>query len=82
VILACFDPHADGDGYGPTPNPELIYFAVGDIEATYGACKKPGPPCTGLLPNRQSTTADPPIEGYGPNLPTEPIALKLSGLEA
>ncbi len=42
TILACFDPHADGDGYHPTPNPELIYFAVDDIAATYEACKQTG----------------------------------------
>lgn len=42
VILACFDPKADGDGYDPTPNAEWIYFAVDDIEATYAACKTAG----------------------------------------
>ena len=31
VILACFDPRADGDAYDSTPNPEWIYFAVDDI---------------------------------------------------
>jgi catechol 2,3-dioxygenase-like lactoylglutathione lyase family enzyme len=42
TILACFDPRADGDGYDPTPNPELIYFAVDDLAATYEACKQAG----------------------------------------
>ncbi len=42
VILACFDPRADGDDYDARPNPEQIYFSVDDIEATYAACQKAG----------------------------------------
>lgn len=42
VILACFDPRADGDGYDPQPNPEWLYFAVDDLEATYEACREAG----------------------------------------
>ncbi len=42
VILACFDPRADGDGYDPRPNPESVYLAVSDLEATYQACKSAG----------------------------------------
>ncbi|HEX9732578.1 MAG TPA: VOC family protein [Thermoanaerobaculia bacterium] len=42
VILACFDPRADGDGYQPRPNPEWLYFAVDDLEATYAACRDAG----------------------------------------
>lgn len=42
IILACFDPRADGDGYDPTPNPEWIYFAVNDLEATFAACREAG----------------------------------------
>lgn len=42
VILACFDPKADGDGYEPAPNPEWIYFAVPDVEKTYEACEAQG----------------------------------------
>jgi len=42
VILACFDPRADGDGYDAVPNPEQIYFAVDDLEATYESCLKAG----------------------------------------
>lgn len=42
VILACFDPKADGDGYEAVPNPEWIYFAVDDLEATFAACQKAG----------------------------------------
>ncbi len=42
TILACFDPKADGDGYEPKPNPEWLYFAVDDIQATFEACRKAG----------------------------------------
>ena len=35
TILACFDPKADGDGFDPTANPDHVYLAVGDLEATY-----------------------------------------------
>ena len=42
VILACFDPRADGDPYEPTPNPEWLYFAVDDLEAVFAACKRAG----------------------------------------
>jgi len=42
TILACFDPRADGDAYDSKPNPEWIYFAVDDIEATYEACRRAG----------------------------------------
>jgi catechol 2,3-dioxygenase-like lactoylglutathione lyase family enzyme len=42
TILACFDPKADGDEYEPRPLPELIYFAVDDLEATYEACRSAG----------------------------------------
>ena len=42
TILACFDPQADGDGYAPKPNPEWLYFAVDDLDATYAACRVAG----------------------------------------
>ena len=42
AILACFDPQADGDSYDAEPNPEWLYFAVDDIEATYAACRQAG----------------------------------------
>ena len=42
TILACFDANADGDGYDGKPNPEWLYFAVDDIEATHKACKTAG----------------------------------------
>ena len=32
VILACFDPQADGDSWEARPNPDHIYFAVDDLE--------------------------------------------------
>ena len=42
VILACFDPSADGDGYDPEPLSEWIYFAVDRLEVTYEACRFAG----------------------------------------
>lgn len=42
VILACFDPRADGDGYEAKPNPEPLYLAVSDLAATYEACRRAG----------------------------------------
>ncbi len=42
VILACFDPRADGDGYAATPLPEWLYFAVDDLEAAYASCREAG----------------------------------------
>jgi catechol 2,3-dioxygenase-like lactoylglutathione lyase family enzyme len=35
VILAVFDPRADGDPWDATPNPDHIYLAVSDLEACY-----------------------------------------------
>ena len=32
VILACFDPRADGDPWDATPNPDHLYFSVDDLE--------------------------------------------------
>jgi predicted enzyme related to lactoylglutathione lyase len=34
VILACFDPRADGDPWDATPNPDHVYFSVTDLEDT------------------------------------------------
>jgi catechol 2,3-dioxygenase-like lactoylglutathione lyase family enzyme len=42
TILACFDPQADGDGYAATPNPEALYLAVSNLEATHEACRQAG----------------------------------------
>jgi predicted enzyme related to lactoylglutathione lyase len=36
VILACFDPRADGDAWDAQPNPDHIYFAVDDLEEYFG----------------------------------------------
>jgi predicted enzyme related to lactoylglutathione lyase len=45
TILACYDPAADGDavggGWHPHPNQNL-YFAVPDLEATFGRAKEAG----------------------------------------
>lgn len=56
VILACFDPQADGDGYAAQPNPEPLYLAVSDLPATHAACRAAGavfatgsPPAVGPL---------------------------------
>ena len=32
VILACFDPRADGDSWDARPNPDHIYFSADDLE--------------------------------------------------
>jgi predicted enzyme related to lactoylglutathione lyase len=34
VIIACFDPRADGDPWDAKPNPDHVYFAVPDLEGT------------------------------------------------
>jgi predicted enzyme related to lactoylglutathione lyase len=35
VILACFDPRADGDPWDAAPNPDHIYFSVDDLEESF-----------------------------------------------
>lgn len=35
VILACFDPQADGDHWVAQPNPDHIYFAVDNLERSF-----------------------------------------------
>lgn len=42
VILACYDPRADGDERDATPNPEPLYLAVGDLEATFHRARDAG----------------------------------------
>ncbi len=42
TILACFDPVADQDGRPASPNPEDLYLAVADLEASYAACQRAG----------------------------------------
>ena len=44
TILACFDPHADGDDFDARPNPDYVYFAVDDLEAVFARAKLAG--CT------------------------------------
>lgn len=42
LVLACFDPQADGDGYDAVPNPEPVYFAVDDLESVYARARDAG----------------------------------------
>lgn len=42
TILACYDPQADGDERVAKPLPEPIYFAVDDLESTYGRAETAG----------------------------------------
>ena len=42
LVLACFDPLADGDGYDAVPLSEPIYFAVDDLKSAYGRAKDAG----------------------------------------
>ena len=42
VILAVFDPRADGDDFDARPNPDHLYFAVPDLEACYGRAERLG----------------------------------------
>jgi uncharacterized glyoxalase superfamily protein PhnB len=39
VILACFDPRADGDDFEAKPNPGHVYFAVDDLDVYFGRVK-------------------------------------------
>ena len=40
VVLACFDPRADGDAWDAAPNPEHVYFAVPDLEGSFARVSK------------------------------------------
>jgi len=42
VILALYDPNADGDTQNPRPNFEHVYFAVADLDATYQRAERIG----------------------------------------
>jgi catechol 2,3-dioxygenase-like lactoylglutathione lyase family enzyme len=42
VILAVFDPRADGDTFDLRPNPDHIYFAVADLEAAHARAQALG----------------------------------------
>lgn len=46
VILACFDPRADGDPWDASPNPDHVYFAAADLEGVHGRAREAG--CTSL----------------------------------
>ena len=35
VILACFDPRADGDAWEAKPNPDHLYFLTDELEEYY-----------------------------------------------
>lgn len=42
TILACYEPHADGDPQEVWPNPEEIYFAVPDLDETFRGAQVAG----------------------------------------
>lgn len=42
TILACFDPRADGDPWDAQPNPDHVYFAVSDLDATWERARRAG----------------------------------------
>lgn len=42
VVVACFDPVADGDGYDAVPLSEPIYFAVDDLDSTFVRVRNAG----------------------------------------
>jgi len=42
VILACFNPRADGDNWDARPLPDHIYFATGELAAVFVRAQKLG----------------------------------------
>ena len=42
VILAIYDPRADGDDRTPRPNFDHVYFAVDDLDAVFARAQKVG----------------------------------------
>jgi len=42
VILACFNPRADGDAFDTRPNPEHLYIATDDLEGAYARANEAG----------------------------------------
>jgi predicted enzyme related to lactoylglutathione lyase len=42
VILACFDPRADGDPWDASPNPDHVYFSATDLECTLRSARDAG----------------------------------------
>lgn len=48
VVLALYDPRADGDASEPRPNFEHVYFAVADLEAVHARARATGLLSTGV----------------------------------
>jgi uncharacterized glyoxalase superfamily protein PhnB len=42
TILACYDALADGDAEQVGPNPQYVYFSVGDLDAAYERAREAG----------------------------------------
>ena len=42
VILACFDPRADGDDWDAKPNPDHVYFSDADLDAAFHRAQEAG----------------------------------------
>ena len=42
VMLACFDPRADGDTFDARPNPDHLYIATDDLEGAYTRAAEAG----------------------------------------
>ena len=42
VVLALYNPGADGDAAAPRPNFEHVYFAVDDLDAVYARAREAG----------------------------------------
>ncbi len=40
VILACYDPHADGDNFDAKPNPDHVYLSTHEVEKVFERAKK------------------------------------------
>jgi catechol 2,3-dioxygenase-like lactoylglutathione lyase family enzyme len=40
VVLACFDPRADGDDFDAQPNPDHLYLAVPDLDAAFERARR------------------------------------------
>ena len=45
TLLACLDPRLEGWERDAVPNPELLYFAVDDLEAVYARAREAGCRC-------------------------------------
>ncbi len=40
VILACFDPRADGDDFDAKPNPDDVYISTNELENVFERAKR------------------------------------------